>query len=218
MDTCFITINHKYDKVFFNTVSDLRKQHGGTWHQNYSATAMPKENLEKYLISLDLISREHAMEIDVSVSGIAHHIGHSVRKVYVALSFPFNRQLLQKIQSMRKSEFLEAEWHPDYKAYYIAADDSEKFIAKSASAAALEGIYLKSRIIGSFREFHIRFDNFDKSLINSLTAARHEIFGASFDSRSKLHRIPADDADSYIRYIESASHIRGVGIDIVEIF
>ena len=218
MDTCFITIKHKCDKVFFNTASDLRKQHGGTWHQNYSATAMPKENLEKFLISLDLISREHAMEIDVSVSGIAHHIGHSVRKVYVALSFPFNRQLLQKIQSIRQSKFPGSEWHADYRAYYIAADDADNFIANSMYAAALERIELKSHIIGEFRDFDIRFDKFDKILIKELTTARHQIFGASFDSRSKLHRIPADDADNYITLVKSVSHQRRVGTEIVEIF
>ena len=218
MDTCFITINHKYDKVFFNTVSDLRRQHGGAWHQNYSATAMPKENLEKFLISLDLISRDHAIEIDVSVSGIATHIGHSVRKVYVALSFPFNRQLLQKIQSIRQSKFPGSEWHADYRAYYIAADDADNFIANSMSAAEHEGNEIKSRIIGEFRDFDIRFEKFDKILIKELTTARHQIFGASFDSRSKLHRIPSDDVDSYIRFIKTASHIRGVSIDIVEIF
>ena len=218
MDTCFITINHKYDKIFFNKVCDLRRQHGGTWHQNYAATAMPKENLEKFLISLDLISREHTLEIDVSINGIAQHIGHYVRKVYVALSFPFNRQLLQKIQSMRKFEFLEAEWHPDYKAYYIAVSDAEKFIAISASAAALEGVDLKSRIIGSFRDFQIIFYRFDKILIKELTTARHQIFGASFDSSSRLHRIPADDTDNYIKLVKSVSQQRGVGTEIVEIF
>ena len=131
MDTCFVTISHKYNKLFFNKVRDIGKLHGGIWQQNYSATAIPKINLEMFMNSLDLVSREYSMEIDVSVNGIAHNIGYSVRKVYVALSFPFNRQLLQKIQSIRQSEFLEAVWHPDYKAYYIAVSDAEKFIAKS---------------------------------------------------------------------------------------
>ena len=218
MDTCFITINHKYDKIFFNKLSDLRKQHGGIWNHNYSATAIAKKDLERFLISLDTTSRKHAFEIEVSVNGIAQHIGYSVRKVYVALSFPFNRQLLQKIQGMRKSDFPDSEWHPDYKAYYIAADDSEKFIANSASAAALEGVDLKSRIIGSFRDFQIIFYRFDKILIKELTTARHQIFGASFDSSSRLHRIPADDTDNYINLVKSISHQRGVGIEIVEFF
>ena len=218
MDTCFVTISHKYNKLFFNKVRDIGKLHGGIWQQNYSATAIPKINLEMFMNSLDLVSREYSMEIDVSVNGIAHNIGYSVRKVYVALSFPFNRQLLQKIQSIRQSEFLEAVWHPDYKAYYIAVSDAEKFIARSASAAALEGVDLKSRIIGSFRDFQIIFDLFDKILIKELTTARHQILGASFDSSSRLHRIPADDADNYINLVKSVSNQRGVGTEIVEIF
>ena len=218
MDTCFVTISHKYNKIFFNKVDDTRRMHGGIWNQNHSATVIAKVNLDGFLSSLAMISREHALEIDISVNGIARHIGYSVRKVYVALSFPFNRQLLQKIQGMRKSDFPDSEWHPDYKAYYIAADDSEKFIANSASAAALEGVDLKSRIIGSFRDFQIIFYRFDKILIKELTTARHQIFGASFDSSSRLHRIPADDTDNYINLVKSISHQRGVGIEIVEFF
>ena len=218
MDTCFVTISHKYNKIFFNKFNDTRRMHGGIWNQNHSATVIAKVNLDGFLSSLAMISREHALEIDVSVNGIAQHIGHSLPKVYVALSFPFNRQLLHKIQGIRQSEFPDSEWHPDYRAYYIEADDAEKFITKSTSAALHEGIEVKSRIIGSFRDFEILFDRFDRFLIISLTIARHAIFGASFDSSSRLHRIPADDADNYINLVKSVSHQRGVGTEIVEIF